>query len=118
MARRAGTGLEKTVSEKFGFSGTANSGAKHGDADLRHKSGRFIVECKDRGTEGVSIPGSDLKKMKQQAISYGDGNLVRFMRNKDGTTVVAMNEELFELLLGIADGVIVCPCGKKIRPDW
>lgn len=118
MARRAGTGLELTVAAKYGFKGTANSGAIHGDADLRHKSGRFIVECKDRGTESVSVPGPDIKKMEQQALLYGDGNWVRFMRNKQGKTIVAMNEELFRLFLQIADGVIVCPCGKKIKPDW
>jgi len=118
MARRPGTGLEITVAEKYGFEGTRNSGAMDGDADLRHKGGRFIVECKDRGTEAFSVPGSDLKKMEQQAVLYGDSNWVRFMRNKNGKTIVAMNEELFRLFLDIADGVIVCPCGKKIKPDW
>lgn len=115
---RAGTAYEKAVAERYGFRVTSNSGAVHGDADLRHDGGRFIVECKDRGTEAFSIPGSDVKKMDREARLYGDGNWVRFMQNKEGRTVVAMNEELFKVLLDIADGVIKCPCGKKIQPDW
>jgi uncharacterized protein YbaR (Trm112 family) len=30
-----------------------------------------------------------------------------------------MNERLFETLLSVADGVIVCPdCKTKLQPDW
>lgn len=118
MARRAGSSFEDHVAAEYGFTHTTNSGAKHGDGDLRHSGGRFIVECKDLGIEGFSIPAAGYKKVVQQALSHGDGNFVWFQRNAQGKVVVSMNEELFKLLFTVADGVITCPCGKKIRPDW
>lgn len=118
MARRPGTGLEKTIEARYGFRRTSNSGATYGDGDLRHPSGRFIVESKDWNTEGFSIPGKDLKKIIDQAKRFGDGNFVWFQRTKDGTVVVGMNEDLFALMLAVCDGVIQCPCGRKITPDW
>jgi hypothetical protein len=120
MSRRKGTGFELEIAELFKFTRTVNSGARDGDGDLRHPGGKFIVECKDdQRAESVSIPGKDLLKMRQQADTFGKGNWVRFTRNAKGMTVVSMNRALFETLLTIADGVIVCPdCKCKMKPDW
>lgn len=118
MARRAGTGLEKTIEAEYNLQRTSNSGGRYGDGDLRHSGGRFIVEAKDWDIEGFSIPPKDLKKVIAQARMYGDGNWVWFQRKKDGTSVVAMNEALFKLMLSVCDGIIRCPCGRKIKPDW
>jgi hypothetical protein len=119
MSTRPGTPWEEAARERYGFQPTANSGAVHGDADLRHKGGRFVVECKDGYGDHISIPKKQLLKMEKQALLFGDGNWARLMRTDNGRVVVAMNERLFETLLSVADGVIVCPdCKTKLQPDW
>ena len=120
MSPRAGEPFEEEIQEAFDFQWTSNSGAVHGDADLRHSGGRFIIECKDdRRHEGVSVDAEDLLKMKQQAALFGDSNWVRFVRNKAGEIVVMLNQNLFKTMLSVCDGKIVCPeCKTRIQPDW
>lgn len=120
MSQRPGTAFEEEIQERFDFSKTTNSGAVHGDGDLRHDGGRFIVECKDdRRHEGMSIPSGDFLKMKQQAALFGDSNWVRFVRRKNGEISVTMNVQLFETMLSVCDGKIVCPeCKTRLKPDW
>jgi len=117
MAQNPGTPYELALLERFGFQKTAGSGSVHGDGDLRHRC--FLVEAKDHSKENFNLPRTDFLKMRRQALMHAGGQWVYFFRNAHGEQAVTMNIELFETLLGIADGGVECPeCKTVVEVDW
>lgn len=93
--REIGDSLEDYVLSKLGsgFTGTANSGAKWQDGDIRHP--RLVVECKVKGdTEGFTSPKSELKKLWSLADKHGKDWLY-IERNKTNKVMVLMDFDSF-----------------------
>ena len=121
MAKRRGTGYEDTIAERYGFDKTSNSGAKHGDGDLRHRN--FLVEAKDHGTEGFSLPRKEFLKLRRQSTNWSQGRWAYFFRNRTGDEVVILNRELFDQILEVLEGALVAECPScngevEMEFDW
>ena len=122
MTQRPGTSYEDIIRERHPeFQKTSNSGATHGDGDLRHPN--FLVEAKDRGTEGFSLPRKEFLKLQRQSANWSRGQWAYFFRNRTGEEVVILNRELFEEMLEVLHGALVAECPKckteiEMEFDW
>jgi len=95
--KRLGTNLEEYVFDTMpGASWTSNSGATHGDADLRHST--YVVECKEeKSKKPVSFSEKDLLKLIQQATNQSKEPMA-VLWNKHGKWGVLRYDHICELL--------------------
>ena len=122
MARRKGSGYEDILFERYPeLQKTSNSGATHGDGDLRHPN--FLVEAKDHGNEGFSLSRTDFLKLKRQSTQWSQGRWVYFFRNRTGDEVIMLNRKLFDEMLEVLHGTLVAECPEckteiEMEFDW
>ena len=93
--REIGDEFEEYVLKHLGkgFSKTANSGAKFGDADIKHR--KLIVECKVKSeTPGMVAPIAELRKLWKEADKQGKDWLY-IVKNKDNKVMVLLDFQAF-----------------------
>lgn len=89
---RQGESFEKNIAEDLGTKRTCNSGAKWGNGDLQHPDA--ILEAKDRGAEGFSMPYKDFLKLKKEMLAHHRRYWAYFVRNVHGDKVVVIPYEV------------------------
>ncbi len=95
MSRKVGDKFEKKVAQKLDAKRTSNSGATFGNGDLTNDT--FLIECKVKTTESLSISAREYKKAKQQADKHGK-DVIFCQKTKLGEFAILSLETLRELL--------------------
>jgi len=91
--RKIGDKLENFVLNALNFKKTRGSGSVLHDGDLKDKD-IFVIECKRRNTDGLSIERKWIENVKKQAeLSDREWALVNQL--KDGSIYVTINFNIF-----------------------